>query len=183
MMTPYRFAFLRIAFGLYLIGFFYMMFQLSILPDASYVYWGLMGMSSLFLLGYRRQLLARSLVFFSYLLFAFEQPQLNLNSVLVILLLLFFAVVEGNEPWRIKTVDNNNADTRFDENPGRLKIYSISQIVLFGFALTATYTFNIFTRPNFNSWSIWTILVLFFAIIFPQFLVRAKKQTPPERDT
>ena len=44
--------------------------------------------------------------------------------------------------------------------------------------MTATYAFNIFTRPNFNSWSIWTILVIFCAIIFPQFLVRAKKQIP-----
>ena len=177
-MTPYRFAFLRIFFGIYLIVFFALMLPQSILPEADYVYWGLLGLSVLFLLGYKRQLVARSLAFFCYLLFVFEKSILHLDSVLTICILLYFAVMGGSEPWRIKSEDTPSKDLKFDLDPRKVTTSLMFEIVLFGGAFIASYIFKFITEPNFNSWTIWAILAFFIALIFPKFIFRPQVKTP-----
>lgn len=178
-MTPYRFSFLRIVFGIYLFALFTLASIKSSVPEFTFIYWGLIGLSILFILGYQRQLIARSLFFFCYLLFIFEKSLFHFESVLAMGMMVYFAMIDGNEPWRIKTKESVPNENTLSVELSKFSTHLFSKIILFSAALVTTFFFQWIKPPNFNSWSIWFLLTLLILLIFPKFIFKQKTQIQP----
>lgn len=176
-MTPYRFSLIRILFGLYLSCYFFYLSGISTIHESRFMYWGLIAISLLLTLGYQRQLVSRSLFFFSYLLFAFEKTLQNFNSLLVLIALIYFALVSGLEPWKIQAEQEKSNSGMIDFRARKARLYMLFEFILFGGVFAAAYLFQIAALPNYNTWTTWVLLAFYIVMFFPAFLFRSKQQS------
>jgi predicted DCC family thiol-disulfide oxidoreductase YuxK len=178
LMTPYRFALSRILFGFYLFGFYlnqYLKTDPVIEPS---IFLGLTAFSLLLVLGYKRQLVARSLLFFSLLLFIFQQAELHLDSTLIMTVLVLFALISGDEPWQIKD------STKISKTPlifNRVYFWLSFLVIIILISISFLFSKKMNSGvARFYDWELYSLILLILILFFPKFLFRPKvKESSP----
>lgn len=173
-MTAYRFSMLRIYFGIILMFVFAKMFDQTQMEAPGFIFGGITLLAILLILGYQREMISRSLLFFCYLIFAFENTILQTNNVIILCILASFSSISGHEPWRL-LAKNEEIEAL---NLKQLKISSLLLSLTIGCTFLFTYAWTFLVPSDLGSAITWSLILLIFLLIFPGFLLKPRPLFP-----